>query len=174
MPTLKIIFLPQESAESNGPVSVPTEFQELKGARSEIKQTFIKINWNMKMRRPALRFPEKLMNALDSGKYFDCIRWTADGLAFEIVDRVGVEKKLLKEVFNGTKLQSFIRKVYKWGFVIRSTYKCDAWKIFSHAAFQRGQYQLRRQMKRDMKIGKYSQQRQTSSPVYNNFYGMVI
>jgi hypothetical protein len=129
------------------------------------KQTFIKINWNVKMalhhsmdhneghiainkrssqpqRRPAVKFPEKvrqnrssrkycssgqfqlltfeflqlklyekLMNALDSGKYFDCIRWTADGLAFEIVDPVGVEKKLLKEVFNGTKVQSFIRKV---------------------------------------------------------------
>jgi hypothetical protein len=51
------------------------------------------------------------MNALDSGNYYDCIRWTTDGLAFEIVDPVGVEKKLLKEVFNGTKLHSFIRKV---------------------------------------------------------------
>jgi hypothetical protein len=47
--------------------------------------------------------------------------------------------------------------------VTRTTFKCGAWKIFSHVAFQRGRCQLCRQMKRDMKIGEYSQQLQTSS-----------
>lgn len=51
------------------------------------------------------------MNALDCGNYSDCIRWTVDGLAFEILEPAVLEEKLLKEVFNGTKLHSFIRKV---------------------------------------------------------------
>lgn len=108
-------------------------------------------------RRLAVKFPEKLMNALDCGTYSDCIRWTTDGLSFEILDPGGVEKKFLKELFNGTKLHSFIRKIYKWGFVTRTSIKSPAWKIFSHVAFRKGQRQLCRQMKRDKKIEEYSQ-----------------
>jgi hypothetical protein len=52
------------------------------------------------------------MNVLDDEeKYDDCIRWSADGLSFEIIDPMRMEKKLLREVFNGEKLHSFIRKV---------------------------------------------------------------
>ena len=52
------------------------------------------------------------MNVLDDEKkYDDCIRSSADGLSFEIIDPMRMEKKLLREVFNGEKLHSFIRKV---------------------------------------------------------------
>ena len=53
----------------------------------------------------------KLMNVLNDAKYKDCIRWSVDGLSFEIVDPVRMENKVLMEVFNGEKLHSFVRKV---------------------------------------------------------------
>lgn len=104
-----------------------------------------------------MRFPEKLMNLIDDGQYADCIQWTDDGSAFEILDPVRTEQKLLKEVFNGTKMNSFVRKVYKWGFSVTSscstiTRQDKAWKSFSHPLFQRGELNLCRLMKRDKKI----------------------
>ena len=51
------------------------------------------------------------MNVLDDEKYNDCIRWSTDGLSFEIIDPMRMETKLLREVFNGEKLHSFVRKV---------------------------------------------------------------
>jgi len=51
------------------------------------------------------------MDALDDEYYDDCIRWSSDGLSLEIISPGTTERKLLKEVFNGEKLHSFIRKV---------------------------------------------------------------
>ena len=51
------------------------------------------------------------MDVLDDEYYEDCIRWSSDGLSFEIISPGPTERKLLKEVFNGEKLHSFIRKV---------------------------------------------------------------
>ena len=53
----------------------------------------------------------KLMNVLNDAKYKDCIRWSVDGLSFEIIKPMLMEKTLLKKVFNGEKLHSFIRKM---------------------------------------------------------------
>lgn len=51
------------------------------------------------------------MNAIDSENYADCIRWSYDGSALQILDPVHTERKLLAEVFKGTKMSSFIGKV---------------------------------------------------------------
>lgn len=103
-----------------------------------------------------LKFPEKLMNVLDGGQYNDCIRWSLDGLSFEIIDPVHMEKKLLKEAFNGEKIHSFIRKIYKWGFVARPSGSMVVWKSFSCNTFQRGNRKLCRAMKRGEKSSRYS------------------
>lgn len=55
------------------------------------------------------------MNAIDGGQYADCIRWNDDGSAFEILNPFRTERTLLKEVFNGTKISSFVRKVSRSG-----------------------------------------------------------
>lgn len=58
------------------------------------------------------------MNAIDDGNYDDCIRWSDDGMDFHVLDPILTENKLLAEVFNATKISSFIRKVSHYQLLI--------------------------------------------------------
>jgi len=68
-------------------------------------------------REKAIKFPVKLMYALDCGEYVNVICWSDDGKSFKIQDRSALEQVVLPQIFRVAKYSSFLRKLYRWGFV---------------------------------------------------------
>lgn len=60
-----------------------------------------------------LPFPEKLMSLLDGGKVPDAMWWLPDGDAFCLIPVVFAER-VLDKYFQGTKFESFTRKLNRW------------------------------------------------------------
>lgn len=58
-------------------------------------------------------FPEKLMTLLDSGKVKDRMWWLPDGDGFAFKPENFAET-VLAQHFQGTKLESFTRKLNRW------------------------------------------------------------
>lgn len=90
----------------------------------------------------ALKFPIKLMYAIECGDYRDIIDWSPSGLAFIIINPKKFEKTVLPDIFKDAKFNSFDRKIKRWGFikgkVSRGTVSC----CYGHSNFQRGDYKL--------------------------------
>lgn len=63
------------------------------------------------------RYTSQLMYALDCGEYANVISWSDDGKSFNIKDRSALEQVVLPEIFRVAKFSSFLRKLYRWGFV---------------------------------------------------------
>ena len=64
-----------------------------------------------------LPFPDKLMSLLDSDKVTEAMRWLRDGDAFCIAPSVFSEQ-VLDKYFQGTKFESFTRKLNRWYVVV--------------------------------------------------------
>lgn len=62
-----------------------------------------------------LPFPEKLMSLLDGDKVADAMWWLPDGDCFCLIPVLFAEQVLDKH-FQGTKFESFTRKLNRWGF----------------------------------------------------------
>jgi HSF-type DNA-binding len=60
-----------------------------------------------------LPFPEKLMSLLDGDKVSDAMWWLPDGDSFCLIPVVFAERVLDKH-FQGTKFESFTRKLNRW------------------------------------------------------------
>lgn len=60
-----------------------------------------------------LPFPDKLMSLLDSDKVSEAMRWLPDGDAFCIAPALFTER-VLDKYFQGTKFESFTRKLNRW------------------------------------------------------------
>lgn len=66
-------------------------------------------------------FPEKLAETLRSNHVNDAIWWNTEGNVFAMMPKQFTEK-VLDKIFQGTKLESFQRKMKRWGF---ERYVCD-------------------------------------------------
>jgi len=86
-----------------------------------------------------VKFPLKLMYLLDSNEYKDVISWTSDGKAFIVKDRTQLVETVLPLHFKVLKYNSFVRKLYRWGFykILRGD-NCGA---FFNKHFQRTMYE---------------------------------
>jgi hypothetical protein len=60
-------------------------------------------------------FPERLFAVINSGNFMDAIGWSTDGKCFGLIPRPFVQS-VLKTEFQGTKLESFQRKLSRWQF----------------------------------------------------------
>jgi hypothetical protein len=60
-------------------------------------------------------FPDKLMDLLNSGDFTSSMSWLADGSGFSLHPEVFM-KDILPKHFEGTKFESFTRKLNRWGF----------------------------------------------------------
>lgn len=95
-------------------------------------------------------FPVKLMKILDSEEYKDVFAWTKSGKSFSIYKPYDLISKVLVVHFDGKcdmKFDSFLRKLYRWGFTKRSSSdeidgEGDGGQVYFHENFQRGNYKL--------------------------------
>lgn len=60
-----------------------------------------------------MTFPERLMSLLEGGSVEDAMWWLPDGDAFCLVPKIFSEK-VLDKFFQGTKFESFTRKLNRW------------------------------------------------------------
>jgi len=67
-------------------------------------------------KRSDAKFPMRLMQVLDNEEYDNIMTWTENGNAFLIKDRDAFVRSVLYSHFKGLKYDSFIRKLYRWGF----------------------------------------------------------
>jgi hypothetical protein len=91
-------------------------------------------------------FPEKMMQILESAEYEDAIWWNPDRVGFSIVPKKFTEKVLTK-YFQGTKFESFVRKLNRWGFkrVKGTGFNCV--RMFNHDMFHEGKPELLKNMR---------------------------
>lgn len=85
----------------------------------------------------ANRFPGKLMSVLNSDAYQTIITWSPDGKSFVFLDSNSFERVVLPSIFKVAKFDSFLRKLYRWGFSkcqAHSKVGCPAYK---HEKFMR-------------------------------------
>ena len=68
---------------------------------------------SLKMNAGLLPFPDNLMSLLDSGVVSDIIRWLPEGDAFCLKPALFAER-VLDKYFQGTKFESFTRKLNRW------------------------------------------------------------
>jgi HSF-type DNA-binding len=62
-----------------------------------------------------LTFPEKLMELLNNEEHRECMSWLPNGNAFALQPTM-FTKEILPKHFEGTKFESFTRKLNRWGF----------------------------------------------------------
>jgi hypothetical protein len=82
-------------------------------------------------------FPEKLMHLLDSKKGKESMCWLPDGKAFAISPR-NFAQNILPKYFEGAKLESFTRKLNRWGFKRVTDGESPGSFTYQHPLFRRG------------------------------------
>ena len=90
-----------DKSEETGPVTV----DDAKGSA--------RTDSSLKMNTGLQPFPDNLMSLLDSGVVSDIIRWLPDGDAFCLKPALFAER-VLDKYFQGTKFESFTRKLNRW------------------------------------------------------------
>jgi hypothetical protein len=132
-----------------------------------------------------LMFPEKLMLVLDSQEFADAARWSSDGASFVIIPEQF--DKVIEKHFPGTKFESFMRKLNRWGFkrvkkrILRFPPNVMA---YHHILFREGKPGLLKQIRtgeEKKKHGEFSPQERlshiimgsTRAPTYERDEGFV-
>jgi hypothetical protein len=82
-------------------------------------------------------FPEKLMHLLDSEEGKESMCWLPDGRAFAISPR-NFSQHVPPKYFEGTKFESFTRKLNRWGFKRVADEEAPGSFTYHHPLFRRG------------------------------------
>lgn len=85
----------------------------------------------------ANRFPGKLMAVLNSDAYKTIITWSPDGRSFIFLDSNSFERVVLPSIFKVAKFDSFLRKLYRWGFSKCQTHSKVGCPAYKHERFIR-------------------------------------
>jgi len=97
--------------------------------------------------RAIFTFPERLMELLDQGAAEDAMWWLEDGDGFCVNPKLFGDK-VLNKFFQGTKFESFTRKLNRWGFKRASGQHIPINTIaYYHNLFQRGKPELLKNMR---------------------------
>jgi len=83
----------------------------------------------------SIKFPLKLMYALECGDYQNIITWNPSGLTFTVMNPKTFEGRVLPEIFKEAKFASFQRKLMRWSFI-----KNNKTSSYSHPDFRRGDW----------------------------------
>lgn len=94
------------------PLDVPNSISPILTIRPSLKQSETKINTN----KDKKKFPERLLEILDSSEYSNIIKWLPGGKAFVIVDKKHFTNEL-PAFLQQTQHTSFTRKLFRWKFV---------------------------------------------------------
>jgi len=96
--------------------------------------------------RVVFTFPERLMELLNEGVARDSMWWLEDGNGFCVVPKLFAEN-VLNKYFQGTKFESFTRKLNRWGFKRAAGQHIPQHTIaYYHTHFQRGKPELLKTM----------------------------
>jgi hypothetical protein len=106
---------------------------------------------NNTTRRSNESFPEKLAETMRSPHGQGAIWWNPEGSVFCLLPRQ-FTKQVLQNIFQGTKLESFQRKMKRWGFerCFDTSFPRGA-LVYHHPYFQRDRPELMKQMSAGMK-----------------------
>ncbi|GAX14833.1 hypothetical protein FisN_29Lh039 [Fistulifera solaris] len=87
-------------------------------------------------------FPERLFAVINSGDFKNAIRWSVDGKCFGLIPRPFVQS-VLKTEFQGTKLESFQRKLSRWQFsrCLNESFAPEA-IVYRHQLFRKDKPEL--------------------------------
>jgi len=87
-------------------------------------------------------FPEKLMQMLDSDEFSGIVYWSGYGDSFCINTKKFIEK-VLDVYFQGSKFESFVRKLNRWGFkrTYHPDFRCETIG-YQHPMFRKGRPEL--------------------------------
>jgi len=99
-----------------------------------------------------ISFPQRLMQMLDSDEFSGIVFWSGYGNSFCINTREFIQK-VLDVYFLGSKFESFIRKLNRWGF--KRTYHQDFHREtigYQHPMFHKGQLELLTSLSNGKKI----------------------
>ena len=91
------------------------------------------------------RFSAKLMDVLNDKSNEEIIHWFAEGEKFIIVNKDAFTKEVLPQHFKVCKFESFVRKLYRWGF--KRVYKTEKDAAFYHPMFTKGSPEMCKRMK---------------------------
>ena len=96
--------------------------------------------------KPFLTFPERLLSIIEDERYNRALWWNPDGTAFCVIPR-GFTDYVLKNHFQGTKFESFTRKLNRWGFkrILDDFFPSES-VAYKHECFQKGKPELLKQM----------------------------
>lgn len=97
-------------------------------------------------------FPERLFVIMNSGEFEEAIRWSGDGKSFGLIPRPFIQTVLKKE-FQGTKLESFQRKLSRWQFsrCLNESFPPEA-IVYRHDLFRQDKPELVRRLVSNKKI----------------------
>jgi len=117
------------------------KIRELK--RNEIISDSTNTSNGGKKYKASCSFPNTLMEILSNDVLVESIHWCPDGEAFEISNPTKFASDILPIYFKNTKYDSFVRKLYRWGFRMKSMH-CR--NVFYHSKFRRHSKELIPQM----------------------------
>ena len=102
-------------------------------------------------------FPERLMELLEGEKVKEAMWWLPGGCAFAIRPKIFYDV-VLSKYFQGTKFESFTRKLNRWGFRrLASQGVPQSTVAYYNKMFKQGQPQLVKHMRSGNKGGKFQQ-----------------
>lgn len=107
------------------------------------------------------------MQLLSENKFEEIISWLPHGHSFIVYDKNKFTETILPIYFKGTKYESFIRKLNRWGFT--RTAKGIETGAYSNKYFKRGELILCKRMKCQKK---YEIKKKTSLPEAERYYNM--
>jgi hypothetical protein len=92
-------------------------------------------------------FAELLMTVVEDPANQDVITWMPDGKAFTIKNHKKFTRNSMPKLFNIRNMSSFVRKLGRWGFQRVHEKETRNSDIFKHPKFQRGKWELCRQVR---------------------------
>lgn len=99
----------------------------------------------------SLNFPARIYQILENESP-DIIQWNANGLSFRIVDHIRFEAEVIPRYFRHKKISSVQRQLNVYGF--RSISRGEHKRSFYHPLFQRGNWEIVKQMGRYLPANK--------------------
>jgi len=88
-------------------------------------------------RKGFLSFPQKLYNIIEDDKFSDSIWWNENGTSFYLRSASFTEN-VIRDHFQGTKFESFTRKLNRWGFSKKVDKANSEIILYNHPSFCKG------------------------------------
>ena len=90
--------------------------ESVSGANNDINTENHESNYDKRLLRDQIRFPNQLYSILENVKHASTISWVFDGKAFSVYEPQKLEKEVMPLYFKTSKLKSFQKQLNTYGF----------------------------------------------------------